>query len=195
MKKCPFQRFILFFAAAILAFIESSSAFALDRNSSSPFGISVAGQLPAVTGPFAPVLTPQLGGSVRFDIAAPLLKGKSRLFGSAGLQNYSVNDSDQLALNTFEFLAGIGFQSEPYIWVIAPTLNLGLGATVGTLQIDSTTSEIQNSAAYFTTLVSPGLSAQLFAGFSVGIEMPVRWILSQNRITTLSPALNLRYEL
>ena len=195
MRKPQAQCLFVALLISALAAAHLPSASALDRDPSSSLGISVSGQMPSVAGAFAPVLNPQLGGALGVDIAAPLLEGRSRLFVSAGLQNYAVEDSSLLSLSTFEFLAGLSFRSEPYVWLLEPTLNVGLGATLGTLQIDGVTSETQNSAAYFTTLVSPGSSSRLFGGLSLGIEMPVRVIFSQYRVTTLSPALTLRYEL
>ena len=190
------QQFVAIFATVMGVFASPVEVKALDRASAdSNFGISLTGQLPTVAGPFAPVLSPQLGGSLGVDMNAPGFEGSGRLFLMAGIQNYGIQNTPLLSLSTFEAFAGLGLRSEPYFWAVQPTLNIGIGATIGTLQVDGTTAETANSAAYFSTLVSPGVSARLFAGLSAGVELPVRWVFSQNRITTLSPALTLRYEL
>ncbi len=185
----------LTFALALLSVLQSAPIFAQEIATESRLGISVAGQLPTVAGAFAPILLPQTGFFASFDIPAPLIDGPSRLFISGGLQSFTVAETPLLSLSTYEILAGIGLRSKPYFWILFPTLNIGLGATVGNLQIEGTTGEIPNMMTYFTTLVSPGVSARLFAGFSMGIEMPVRVLFSRAAVTTLSPALSLRYDL
>jgi len=183
---------LTFFIPSLITF---QTVLASEPPAASPVGFYLTGQLPTLAGPFSPVLSPEVGGTVGVDLILPGLDGRSRLFISGGLQNYSVTETETLRFRTYEALFGLSFRSAPYFWTLTPTFQMGMGATFGSLQITTTGSETQNRAAYFTTLVSPGLSATLFSGLSVGAALPVRMIFSQNRITTLSPTLTLRYEL
>jgi len=173
----------------------SATALAADRESTSRFGFSISGQLPTVAGAFAPVLTPQFGGTLAVDIPMPGFKGRTRLLALAGMQNYGIANSSLLTLSTYELGAGVAFHSDPYLWVIEPTLKLGAGATFGSLQIDGVRSETQNLATYPMSWVSPGIAGHIWEGLSLGLEMPVRVIFQRNLVITLSPALTLGYEL
>ena len=187
---------LLTFVGAFASLGSSSAALALDRASSSEsFGLSLSGHYPTLVGNFTPVLNSQMGGSIAADIGADWLSENSRLFLMVGMQNYGVQDEALLSLSTFDTFAGLRLSSSPYFWVAEPTLAVGVGATFGTLQIDGTTSETQNGSTWFSALLSPGIAFKIGAGFSAGVELPVRFTFSTERLTTISPAITLRYAL
>ena len=183
-------------ALAFLAMAPSSSQ-ALDRASpgDAGIGISLSAYTPSITGSFSQALSGQIGGSVALDTSASWLSPRARLFASFGMQTYDVLKDSYLTLNTFDGFVGVHLSSEPFLWVIEPTLGLGVGGTSGTLQIAGTSSETQNSSLWFSTLVNPGVSFRIGAGFSAGVELPIRFVFATDRLTTWSPALTLRYAL
>lgn len=182
-------------AFALAACLATPVASADEAESPSQLGIRLSGQMPTVAGAFAPVLTPEYGGTLTLDIPMPGLKGQTRLLALGGIQNYGVRNASNLSLSTYELGLGARFGSSPYVWRIEPTLTMGLGATFGSLQITDERSEPLNQATYPTAWISPGISVPVWRGLSLGLEMPVRVIYQLNSVITLSPALTLGYDL
>jgi hypothetical protein len=191
-----FRLLLLIATASGLLGWTPSPSHALDRAASEEgFGISISGYSTSISGDYSQTLAGQVGASLSLDTHASWLNPHARLFASVGMQNYDVLRDTRLTLSTFDGFAGIRLGSEPFFWVLEPTLGLGVGATAGTLQISGSTSESPNSALWLSTLVSPGVSLRIGAGLSAGLELPIRIVFSTDRLTTWSSALTLRYAL